>query len=118
MVKVEWLAAGVLLILSSVRLVIGQISRRRICAFVKPMGIKDPAAISSQISSADTQTEPYIDIMGFFRCTKNNICIFLNQVFVYTMLFDSLLKPANPLRLERINTTCPEPTSILFVLYH
>jgi hypothetical protein len=35
MIKVEWLAAGVLLILSSVGLVTSQICRRRICAFVK-----------------------------------------------------------------------------------
>ncbi len=40
MIKVEWLAAGVLLILNSVGSVTGQICRRRICTYVQPMGIK------------------------------------------------------------------------------
>jgi hypothetical protein len=40
MIKVEWLAVGVLLISSSIRVVIGQTWQRRICTFVHPMGIK------------------------------------------------------------------------------
>ncbi len=40
MIKVEWLAAEILLILSSVGLVTVQICRRRFCAVVQPMGIK------------------------------------------------------------------------------
>jgi hypothetical protein len=40
MIKVEWLAAEILLILSSVGLVTGKICWLRICAFIQPMGIK------------------------------------------------------------------------------
>jgi hypothetical protein len=40
MINVEWLAAEILQILSSVGLVTGKICWLRICAFVPPMGIK------------------------------------------------------------------------------
>jgi hypothetical protein len=40
MLKVEWVAGDVLIILSSVGLVNDQICRCRIFAFVQPMGIK------------------------------------------------------------------------------
>jgi hypothetical protein len=40
MLKVEWLVAGVLLILSSVEFITGQLCWRRICIFVQLMVIK------------------------------------------------------------------------------
>jgi hypothetical protein len=68
MIKVEWLAAGVLLIQSSVGLVTGQIYRRRICTSVQPNKKQMPSALTK---NSEKYKDLYFSINGKSEIFKN-----------------------------------------------